>query len=172
MVDPGLIPGLGRSPGKGNFSNPLQYSCLENSMDRRAWWATVHGVAQELDTTEWRIYIYIYTHTYIYIYGLLRLQGFNSVKSILLFLFSFSVWINLNPTILVVGEFHIQTLDSYILSTCMVSVSNISFLSKIVSAEPRVTAWHARGRICSSWTTAVLQVKCLEHLPQKQMVGL
>ena len=43
--DPGSIPGLGRSPGEGN-GNPLQYSCLENPMDRRAWWATVHGVAQ------------------------------------------------------------------------------------------------------------------------------
>ena len=40
----GLILGLGRSPGKGN-GNPLQYSCLENSMDRGARWATVHGVA-------------------------------------------------------------------------------------------------------------------------------
>ena len=39
------IPGLGRSPGEGN-GNPLQYSCLENSMDRGAWWATVHGVAK------------------------------------------------------------------------------------------------------------------------------
>ena len=38
-----LIPRLGRSPGEGN-SNPLQYSCLENSMDRGAWQATVHGV--------------------------------------------------------------------------------------------------------------------------------
>ena len=37
-------PGLGRSPGEGN-GNPLQYSCLVNSMDRGAWWATVHGVA-------------------------------------------------------------------------------------------------------------------------------
>ena len=36
--DPGLIPGLGRSPGEGN-GNPLQYSCLENPMDRGAWWA-------------------------------------------------------------------------------------------------------------------------------------
>ena len=43
--DPGLIPGSGRSPGEGN-GNPLQYSCLEYSMDRRAWWATVHGVAK------------------------------------------------------------------------------------------------------------------------------
>ena len=41
--DPGSTPGSGRSPGEGN-SNPLQYSCLENPMDRRAWWATVHGV--------------------------------------------------------------------------------------------------------------------------------
>ena len=48
--DPGSIPGLGRSPGEGN-GNPLQYYCLENPMDRGAWWATVHGVT-ELDTTE------------------------------------------------------------------------------------------------------------------------
>ena len=41
--DLGLIPGSGRSPGEGN-GNPLQYSCLENSMDGGAWWATVHGV--------------------------------------------------------------------------------------------------------------------------------
>ena len=39
------IPGLGRYPGKGNGS-PVQYSCLENSMDRGAWWATVHGAAE------------------------------------------------------------------------------------------------------------------------------
>ena len=43
--DPGSIPGLGRSPGEAN-GNPLQYSCLENSMDRGAWWATVHGVSK------------------------------------------------------------------------------------------------------------------------------
>ena len=43
--DPGSVPGLGRSPGEGN-GNPLQYSCLENSMDRRAWWVTVYGVAK------------------------------------------------------------------------------------------------------------------------------
>ena len=43
--DPGSIPGSERSPGEGN-SNPLQYSCLENSMDRGAWWAIVHGVTK------------------------------------------------------------------------------------------------------------------------------
>ena len=41
--DPGSIPGWGRSPQEGN-GNPLQYSCLKNSMDRGTWWATVHGV--------------------------------------------------------------------------------------------------------------------------------
>ena len=61
--DPGSIPGLGRSPGEGN-GNPLQYSCLENSMDGGAWWATVHGVTKSLtglsdftftlDGREWR----------------------------------------------------------------------------------------------------------------------
>ena len=48
--DTGLIPGPGRSHGEGN-GNPFQYSCLGNSMDRRAWWATVHGVTKQLDST-------------------------------------------------------------------------------------------------------------------------
>ena len=43
--DPGLIPGSGKSPGEGH-GNPLQHSCHRNSMDRGAWWATVHGVAK------------------------------------------------------------------------------------------------------------------------------
>ena len=43
--DPGSIPRSGSSPGEGN-GNPLQYSCLENPMDGRAWWATVHGVSK------------------------------------------------------------------------------------------------------------------------------
>ena len=49
--DPGSIPGSGRSLGEGN-GNLLQYSCLENSMGREVWWAKVHGVAKESDTTE------------------------------------------------------------------------------------------------------------------------
>ena len=55
--DVGLIPQLRRSPGEGN-DNPLQYSCLGNTMDRGAWWAIVHG-RRELDTTE-----HILTHRY------------------------------------------------------------------------------------------------------------
>ena len=55
--DTGLIPGLGRSPGVGN-GNPLQYSCLENSMDRGAWQATVHGV------TKSQIHMNTHTHTH------------------------------------------------------------------------------------------------------------
>ena len=49
--DTGSIPGLGRSPG-GRRGNPLQYSCLENPMDRGAWKAKDHRVAKESDTTE------------------------------------------------------------------------------------------------------------------------
>ena len=48
--DSGLILGLGRSPG-GGHGNPLQHSCLENPMEKGAWWAIIHRVA-ELDTTE------------------------------------------------------------------------------------------------------------------------
>ena len=43
--DLGLIPQLGRSPGEGN-GDPLQYSCMENSMDGGAWWPTVHGITK------------------------------------------------------------------------------------------------------------------------------
>ena len=49
--DVGLIPVLGRYTGAGH-SNPLQYSCLENPMDKGSWQATGHGLAKELDRTE------------------------------------------------------------------------------------------------------------------------
>ena len=51
--DMGSITGSGRSPGEGK-DNSFQYYCLKNSMDRGAWWATVHGVAKESDRT-WRL---------------------------------------------------------------------------------------------------------------------
>ena len=66
--DVGLIPGSGRSPGEGN-GNTLWYSCLENPMDRRAWWAKVHRVT-ELDMTKHtNTHFYIYTHVYKYTRG-------------------------------------------------------------------------------------------------------
>ena len=49
--DVGSISGLGRSPGGGN-GDPLEYSCLDNSMDRGGWWAIVHGIATKSDMTE------------------------------------------------------------------------------------------------------------------------
>ena len=58
--DAGLIPGSGRSPGEGN-GNPFQYSCLENSMDRGAWRATVHGVTRS--QTRLRNWTHICTDT-------------------------------------------------------------------------------------------------------------
>ena len=45
--DSGSLPGSGRSPGEGN-GFPVQYSCLENSMDREAWWTIVHGITKKL----------------------------------------------------------------------------------------------------------------------------
>ena len=75
----GLIPGVGRSPGGGN-GNPLQYSCLENSMDRGACQATVHGVTKSwirlsdehvtsisnvVFNFHFQVYIYMRTHTHL-----------------------------------------------------------------------------------------------------------
>ena len=56
-----MILGSGRSPGEDN-GNPLRYSCLENSTDRGAWQATVHGMA-ESDTTEQHTHTHTHTHT-------------------------------------------------------------------------------------------------------------
>ena len=63
--DLGLIPGSGRSPGEG-YGKPLHYSCLENSMDRGTWWATVHQVAKSQTGLS--------THTYsiIYVYSIVQ----------------------------------------------------------------------------------------------------
>ena len=62
--DTGSVPGSGRSPGEGN-GNPLQYSCLENSMDRGVWRAIVHGVAKSWTHLKW-LSMHINTHTHIY----------------------------------------------------------------------------------------------------------
>ena len=63
--DPGSIPGSGKSPGEGN-GNPFQYSCLENPMDRGAWWATVHGVAK----SQTRLSDFTHTHTHTHTHRL------------------------------------------------------------------------------------------------------
>ena len=74
---PGLIPGLGRSPGEGN-DNPLQYSCLENPMDRGAWRATVHGVTKVWTQLSMH---FLYTYTYfVAIYC--HIFAFNRSKNI------------------------------------------------------------------------------------------
>ena len=70
-ADSSLIIVLGRSPGEGN-GYLLQYSCLDNSIDRRVWRATVHGVTKSQtqlsnSQTQTHIYIHTYTHTYEYI---------------------------------------------------------------------------------------------------------
>ena len=63
--DSGSIPELGRSPREGN-GNPLQYSCLENAMNRGAWWATVHGVAKSWTwLSDSHTHTHTHTHTHI-----------------------------------------------------------------------------------------------------------
>ena len=63
--DQGIHPGLGRSPG-GGHGNPLQYSCLENPMDRGAWWNGLWG-HKELDITEVTEHSYIHTYICLFI---------------------------------------------------------------------------------------------------------
>ena len=75
--DVGLIPGLGRSPGVGN-GNPLQYTCLENPMDRRDWRATVHGVA-ESDMTE---HACTHTHTHTHIHTHYRVDKWDALRNV------------------------------------------------------------------------------------------
>ena len=74
--DVALIPGSGISPGRGN-GNLLQYSCLENSMDRGAWWATVYGV------TKSQTQLSTHTHTFL----------FDSFLELLSLIFSFCLYI-------------------------------------------------------------------------------
>ena len=70
-ADPALTPGLGRSPGEEN-GNPIQYSCLENSMDQGAWQATVHGVV--------RSQTLLSTHTFVAIINITNLET-NSIAA-------------------------------------------------------------------------------------------
>ena len=70
----GLIPSLGRSPGVGN-SNPLQYSCLENSMDRGVWWSTVHGVAKSWIQLSACAHTHTHTHTHRHTHYFILLQA-------------------------------------------------------------------------------------------------
>ena len=65
--DVGSIPGLGRSPG-GGHDNPLQYSCLENPMDKGAWRATVHRVAKSWTRLKGLSPLAAHVHIYVFIY--------------------------------------------------------------------------------------------------------
>ena len=69
-----LIPGLERSPGEGN-GNPLQDSCLGNSMERGAWWATVHGITNSL--TRLNAHKHTQAHDYLTLRGLLSISRFS-----------------------------------------------------------------------------------------------
>ena len=85
--DSGLIPGSGRSPGEGK-GNPLQYSCLENPMDRGAWWAAVHEVAVS-DMTE-RLWLslslsVLYSRSLLVIYFIYQFSSVQSLSRVRLF---------------------------------------------------------------------------------------
>ena len=99
--DLGSIPGSGRSPGKGN-GNPLQYPCLENPMDRGAWWATVHRVTK----SRTRLSDFTFTFFYPYIHGLPTLFCF----SLQLFVPKFLELLMLGPSLFFTRIFKCTTL--------------------------------------------------------------
>ena len=76
--DAGLIPGLGRSPG-GRHGNPLQCSCLENPMEKGAWWATVHGVTNSQTDCSDLAHTYALQKVCIFIKILIRRKSFSKV---------------------------------------------------------------------------------------------
>ena len=78
--DLGFIPGLGRFPPEGN-GNRLQYFCLENSMDREARRATVHGITKETDTTEGFTHTHTHTHTHTCHYAFVQTHRMYTTKS-------------------------------------------------------------------------------------------
>ena len=84
--DVGLIPGSGRSPG-GENSNPLQYSCLENSMHRVAWWDTVHGVSKShtLSTHLYLFFTFILEKDFVSLFFSVNVQSVQSLGRVRLF---------------------------------------------------------------------------------------
>ena len=100
--DSGSIPGLGRSPGGGN-GNLLHYSCLGNPMDRGGWWAAVHGVTKESDTTEQRLYILL--HMFSKEVKLYTLNSFllTSVLLLLSVLFLHTLWTHRSSKLLILS---------------------------------------------------------------------
>ena len=75
--DAGLIPVLGRSPG-GEHGNLLQYFCLENPMDRGAWWATVNGVAKS------QTQLSMHTHTFSFVTNSIKIKNGQHQKNFVL----------------------------------------------------------------------------------------
>ena len=95
----GSIPELGRSLGEGN-GNLLQYSCLENSMYKRAWQATIHGVTKSDMTKGQTLTMYIYICTYIYIST--KYPGMHVIAISHLYIFNFSKYSLLNTCLSIV----------------------------------------------------------------------
>ena len=123
--DPASIPGSGRSPGKGN-DNPLQYSCLENSMDWGAWLATVHGVAKnrtwlsDFTFTYMKISLGIsdfleeisslsYSIVFLYLFALVTEEGFVSPC------YSLELWVHMDISFLFSFVFSFSSFLSYLL---------------------------------------------------------
>ena len=100
MGDPSSITGSGRSPGEGN-GNPLQYSCLENSMDRGTWRTTVHGVTKSrtrLRDYHFTSFLFLISEEEVFFNLLLSIQGLQAAFGFMwpagaaCFLLSCSLW--------------------------------------------------------------------------------
>ena len=116
--DLGSIPGLGRSPGEGN-GNPLQYSCLENPIDRGAWWPTVHGVAKSWTRLSDFTFTFTFSdYQYFLLFGLHSLNF--SLVRVYQMLKSLNFWLTEN-----IFYTHSQKIFHWEYNTCCCSVAQL-----------------------------------------------
>ena len=126
--DMGSIPGLGISPGGGN-GNPLQYSCLENSMDRGDWWAIVHGV-----TENWILFLWLSIKSDPFPFKAYPIIDVTTPSSNLhTALFSLMTFILLSQAVLSLGTIDILDLESL---CCVCSPVHFKMLSSIPGFYP------------------------------------
>ena len=176
LDDTGLIPGLGRSPGRGH-GNPFQYSCLENAKDRGAWLAIVHGVTKCRTWLKW-----LRTHNLYYLFFILHFKIYAFCISYYFFLFTYyftnSFYMMLSCFNCIWWFWDLQSVSLYLALYCFCGLLLTSLvlypaflcsgncISNICenNLRPRILVSSMRGFMCST--------RCLQALPIQDLLKL